>query len=119
VTIMTSASFQDWKFLTSREEGDDTYKEGDVLRATGNVAGTTANYVLKNAGQGIGSGVSTVASTLGDGIEAASSAIGVRQLGAGVNSLVTGVGDGVGDTISGGKLPFSFCFTVWVVSISL
>jgi hypothetical protein len=101
VTIMTAASFQDWKFLASREGGDDAYKEGDILRATGNIAGTTANFVFKGAGQGIGSGVSTVASTLGDGIEAASSAIGVRALGAGVNSLVTGVGGGVGETISG------------------
>ena len=101
VTIMTAASFQDWKFLASRESGDDAYKEGDIMRATGNIAGTTADFVFKGAGQGIGSGVSTVASSLGDGIEAATSAIGVRSLGAGVNSLVTGVGDGVGDTISG------------------
>jgi vacuolar protein sorting-associated protein 13A/C len=104
VTIMTAASFQDWKSLASREGGDDAYVDGDLLRATGNVAGTTVDYVLKNAGQGIGSGVSTVASTIGNKIEAATSAIGARGLGAGVNSVMTGVGDGVGDTISGGKL---------------
>ena len=103
VTIMTAASFQDWRALASREGGDDAYVDGDLLRATGNVAGTTADYVLKNAGQGIGSGVSTVASTLGNKIEVATSAIGARGLGAGVNSVVTGVGDGVGDTITGGK----------------
>jgi hypothetical protein len=102
VTIMSAASFQDWKSLAMREEGDDAYVDGDILRATGNVAGTTVNYVLKSAGQGIGTGVSTVTSSLGDGIEAASAAIGVRGLGAGVNSVVTGVGDGVSDTISGG-----------------
>ena len=106
VTIMTASSFQDWKSLASREGGDDAYVEGDVLRATGNVAGTTVDYVLKSAGQGIGTGVSTAASTIGNTIEAATTAIGVRGLGAGVNSVVTGVGDGVGDTISGGKAHF-------------
>ena len=102
VTIMTAASFQDWKALASRDGGDDAYVDGDLLRATGNVAGTTADYVLKNAGQGLGGGVSTVASSIGNTIEAATSAIGARGLGAGVNSVVTGVGDGVGDTITGG-----------------
>jgi hypothetical protein len=43
-----------------------------------------------------------VTSTLGDGIENVTGAVGVRALGAGVNSVVTGVGDGVSSTISGG-----------------
>jgi hypothetical protein len=102
VTIMTAASFQDWKSLTSREDGDGTYEEGDLLRATGNVAGISADYIFNRAGRGIGGGVSNVASTIGEGIESATDAIGVRAIGAGVNSLVSGVGDGVGDTISGG-----------------
>jgi hypothetical protein len=102
LTIVTASSFQDWKSLASRDSGDDTYKEGDLLRATGNVAGSTVNYIFQKAGQGLGSGVRNVASSLGDGIESATGAIGVRALGAGVNSVVSGVGDGVGSTISGG-----------------
>ena len=31
VTIMTAASFQDWKFLTSRQGGDDEYMEGSAI----------------------------------------------------------------------------------------
>jgi vacuolar protein sorting-associated protein 13A/C len=102
VTIMTATSFQDWKALSSREEGDDAFVEGDILRATGNIAGNAANYILRKAGRGIGQGVSNVTSSLGDGIESATGAIGVRALGAGVNSVVTGVGDGVSTTITGG-----------------
>lgn len=111
VTIMTAASFQDWKFLTSREGGDDAYEKGDLLRATGNVAGNTADYIFKGAGRGLGSGVSNMASTLGEGIESATHVIGARRLGAGVNSVVSGVGDGVGDAISGGEIPSTrdFC----------
>lgn len=104
LTILTAASFQDWKFLASREGGEDAFKEGDILRATGNVAGSTADYLFQQAGKGLGSGVRNVASSLGGGIESATDAIGVRALGAGVNSVVSGVGDGVGSTISGGAL---------------
>lgn len=101
ITILTSASFQDWKYLASRDDGNDEYMEGDFLRATGNLAGRSVNFVLKKASNRVGGGVSTVANTIGDGIESATDAMGVRALGAGVNSLVSGVGDGVGDTISG------------------
>jgi hypothetical protein len=101
VTIMTAASFQDWKFLASRDGGDDEFVEGDVLRVTGNLAGNMADFVLKRAGRGLGSGVKMATSSLGDGIESATGAIGAKQLGVGVNSLVSGVGDGVGETISG------------------
>jgi hypothetical protein len=102
VTIMTATSFQDWKSLSARDEGDDAFVEGDILRATGNIAGNTANYILRHAGRGIGQGVSNVTSTIGDGIENVTGALGVRALGAGVNSVVSGVGGGVADTISGG-----------------
>jgi hypothetical protein len=101
VTIMTAASFQDWKFLAARDGGDDEFVEGDILRVTGNIAGNTANYIFQKAGRGLGQGVSSITSTLGDGIENATGAIGARKVGAGVNSLVSGVGDGVGDTLSG------------------
>lgn len=101
LSILTSASFQDWKFLASRSDGNDDYVEGDYLRATGNIAGSSVNYVLKHAGHGVGGGLSMAANTFGDGIEFATGSIGLRPLGAGVNSLVSGVGDGVGDTIAG------------------
>lgn len=101
LSILTAASFQDWKYLASRQDGNDNYVEGDYLRATGNIAGSSVNYVLKHTGAGVGEGLSLVAHTIGDGIESATGAIGMRPLGAGVNSLVSGVGDGVGDTIAG------------------
>jgi hypothetical protein len=103
VTIMTAASFQDWKFLSARDGGDDEFVEGDLLRVTGNLAGNSANYVLKKAGAGLGKGVSRATNTFGDSIESASGAIGARHVGAGINSFVSGVGDGVGDTLTGGK----------------
>jgi vacuolar protein sorting-associated protein 13A/C len=107
VTLMTAASFQDWKFLASRDKGDDEYMEGDLLRVTGNLAGNTAGYIFKNMGRGLGSGVSAVTSSVGDSFENATEMVGAGSLGAGVNSLITGIGDGVGSTITGGKLLFS------------
>jgi hypothetical protein len=103
VTIMTAASFQDWKYLASRDVGDDEFMDGDILRVTGNLAGKTVGYVLRHAGRGIGDGVSNAASSVGQGIENVSAKMGVRIIGAGVNSMVTGVGEGVGDAVSGGK----------------
>jgi vacuolar protein sorting-associated protein 13A/C len=103
VTIMKAVSFQDWKFLASREEGDDEYVEGDILRVTGNAAGRTANYVLKKVGVGLGDGLSHATSKIGDGIENATEMVGVKSLGAGVNSVVSGVGEGVGETVKGGE----------------
>jgi len=103
VTIMTAASFQDWKSLAARDGGDDEFVDGDVLRVTGNLAGNTVSYVLRKAGRGIGKGVSGFTRTIGNEIENATGAVGARAVGAGVNSLVSGVGEGVGSTISGGK----------------
>ena len=103
VTLMTAASFQDWKFLADREEGDDAFVEGDLLRVTGNIAGSTANVLFKKAGRGLGHGVSFATGAIGNSIESASDAIGVKPVGAGVNAVVSGVGDGVASTITGGK----------------
>jgi len=103
VTIMTAASIQDWKYLAARDDGDDEFVDGDILRVTGNLAGNTANYVLKKASKGLGGGVGAMSNTIGDGIESAADAIGARQVGAGVNSLVSGVGEGVGDAVVGCK----------------
>lgn len=76
---------------------------GDILRATGNLAGKSASMVIRTVGKGIGNGVSNITHTLGDGIEDATGKIGARKLGAGVNSVISGVGDGVGKTVTGGK----------------
>ena len=103
VTIMTAASFQDWKYLAARDRGDDEFVEGDILRVTGNLAGNTANYVLQKAGKGLGSGFSTLTNKVGDGIESATELIGAKPIGAGLNSVVSGVGEGVSSTVSGGK----------------
>ena len=110
ITIMTAASFQDWKYLTARQDGTDNYVEGDLFRATGNLAGNSVSYVIGRTGKGLGKGVSNVASTIGGGIESVTSAIGARAVGAGVNSIVSGVGTGVGDTISGGTFLQSFLY---------
>lgn len=113
ITIMTAASFQDWKYLTARQDGTDNYVEGDLFRATGNLAGNSVSYVIGRTGKGLGKGVSNVASTIGGGIESVTSAIGARAVGAGVNSIVSGVGTGVGDTISGGT------FLQWPLYLSV
>jgi hypothetical protein len=103
ISIMSAASFQDWKFLASRDDGDDAFVDGDILRVTGNLAGKTANAVFRKAGEGLGRGVTFATSTLGDGIETATSAIGARRVGAGVNSVISGAGNGVADTLTGGR----------------
>jgi len=101
LTLLTAASFQDWKNLASRQEGDDEYLEGDIMRVTGNLAGRSANYIMKKAGMGLGGGISMATSKLGDGFESAAGAIGARSLGTGVNNVVSGVGEGVGQTLTG------------------
>lgn len=73
------------------------------MRATGNLAGKSANLVFKKVGQGMGNGVASLTNTIGDGIEDATGMIGARKVGAGVNSVLSGVGDGVGKTLTGGK----------------
>lgn len=101
VTILSAANFQDWRFLAARDEGDDEFVEGDVLRVTGNLAGNTANFLAKTVGEGLGGGLSSVTKSIGLGIENASDKVGARAVGAGVNSVVSGLGDGVGNTVAG------------------
>jgi len=101
VTLLSAASLQDWKFLAARDNGDDQYVDGDILRATGNLAGKSASMVMRKVGRGIGDGVSNITHSLGDGIEDATGKIGARKIGAGVNSVISGVGDGVGNTLTG------------------
>ena len=101
VSLITAASLQDWKYLASREVGDDEFVEGDILRATGNLAGMTAGHIFSKVGKGLGSGVKRLSYAVGDGIESSTELIGAKQVGTGVNSVVRGVGDGVGHTITG------------------
>jgi len=101
VSLLSAASLQDWRYLAARDNGDDEYMEGDILRATGNLAGKSASVVFKKVGQGVGGGVIKLGEAIGDGIEDGTSRIGARQFGSGVSSVVNGLGHGVGDTVSG------------------
>lgn len=101
VSILSAANFQDWKFLAARQEGDDEFVEGDVLRATGNLVGKSADFLAKKVGHGLGGGLSSMTKNIGEGIENASDKVGARALGAGVNSVVSGLGEGIGGTVIG------------------
>lgn len=79
------------------------FVSGDVLRATGNLAGMGAGALLGTVGQGLGGGVTKATGALGDGIENVTGLVGARKVGAGINTVVSGVGDGVGSTLTGGK----------------
>jgi hypothetical protein len=103
VTILSAVSFQDWKSLASRKNGDDDFQDGDIARVTGNLAGKSADMVFNKLGKGLGEGLSSITSKLGDEIENSSGKVGAKSFGAGVNSVVTGIGDGVGDTLKGGE----------------
>ncbi|KAL7576943.1 hypothetical protein ACA910_006700 [Epithemia clementina (nom. ined.)] len=101
VTLMTAMSLQDWKFLAARACGDDEFQDGDLVRAAGNLAGNTVNYVLKGTGRGIESVFKRGSSNLGAGIESVASKVGARAFGSSVNSVVSGVGGGMGEAVSG------------------
>lgn len=103
VTLLSAVSLQDWRFLAARDDGEEGFEDGDILRATGNLAGKSANLVLKRVGQGLGNGVSDLSRAVGNTIETSTEFIGAGRVGAGVNSVVSGVGEGVGDTLTGGK----------------
>lgn len=101
VSLLSAASVQDWRFLAARDDGNDEYVEGDILRATGNLAGKSAALVVKSVGRGVGGAFVGVSSFVGEGIEHGTSKIGARRVGTGVSSVVTGIGHGVGSTVSG------------------
>ena len=106
VSIMSAASFQDWKTLANRTEGGDDFMEGDLVRVAGNLAGKTANMVFKNVGKGMGNSVVKATSAVGNSFEHATAKVGARAVGAGVNSIISGVGGGVNESITGGKNGF-------------
>lgn len=116
VTLLTSASLQDWKYLAARGSGDDEYVEGDLLRATGNLTGKASHLIFKRVGETLGDGVSDFSRAVGSKIEMTSDMLGVGRVGAGVNSVVSGVGDGFGSALSGGK-KFGVGLSNWTVKL--
>lgn len=101
-TLLTATSIDEWKQLAGRDDGKDSYVEGDILRMGGNLAGKSAGYIVKQVGKGIGSTLKTGTSELGKGIQNVTEVMGIGVVGAGVNSLVSGVGEGVSSTVEGG-----------------
>ena len=105
LTILAATSFDDWKGLASRQEGDDEFVEGDILRVTGNLAGNAAGYLARNLGRAVGQGVENVTCSIGGGIEGATALVGAGTVGAKVNNALSGVGTGVNQSLSLGKWP--------------
>ena len=103
-SLLTATSIDEWKQLAGRDDGKESYVEGDILRMTGNLAGRSAGYLVKKVGEGLGKGFAAGTAEVGHGILNVSEAMGVGFLGAGVNSLVSGIGEGVGNTVEGGKI---------------
>jgi hypothetical protein len=69
VTLITSVSIQEWKTLTARTEGAESYVEGDVLRMTGHIIGCSAGYMFKKFGEGIGDSLTAVTGSQGENVE--------------------------------------------------
>ena len=103
-SLLTAASFEDWKFIAARTDGNDEFVDGDVLRATGNLAGTAAARILGATGRHLGGGVSGLTQVIGSGLETATTAVGAGNAGAGMNRAVRRFGDGVGGSIAGGEV---------------
>ena len=101
VTLMTATSIQDWKYLTARDSGGEDFIEGDLLRMTGNLAGRSAKFVLKQSGDYIRDTLVAVTGSIGGGIQEVTETVGLGQVGAGVNSVVSGLGEGVSSSVKG------------------
>jgi hypothetical protein len=100
-SLLTAVSLNDWNYLTSRDDGNEGYVEGDLLRLTGNVAGRGAGLLLKRVGQGVDEGLRAVTGGIGTEIQNAAEFVGVGVVGEGVNSALTGLGEGVGSAVKG------------------
>lgn len=101
VQLMTATSINDWKYLAARESGSEEFIEGDIFRVTGNLAGRSAKFVLKKSGDYIGDSLVAVTGVIGGGVQEATESVGLGQVGAGVNSVVTGFGVGVSKSVKG------------------
>ena len=101
VQLMTATSINDWKYLAARESGSEEFIEGDIFRVTGNLAGRSAKFVLKKSGDYIGDSLVAVTRGIGGGVQEATESVGLGQVGAGVNSVVTGLGVGVSKSVKG------------------
>jgi len=101
VQLMTATSINDWKYLAARESGSEEFIEGDIFRVTGNLAGRSAKFVLKKSGDYIGDSLVAVTGVIGGGVQEATESVGLGQVGAGVNSVVTGLGVGVSKSVKG------------------
>jgi hypothetical protein len=73
------------------------------LRVTGSVAGNSVAFAFNKVGKGIGSSVTMGLGAIGDGIENGAALLGARELGSGVNTVISGVGGAVGGTLQGGE----------------
>ena len=72
-----------------------------LFRVTGNLAGRSAKFVLKKSGDYIGDSLVAVTGAIGGGVQEATESVGLGQVGAGVNSVVTGLGVGVSKSVKG------------------
>ena len=103
VTILAAASFGDWKNLASRDNGDDEFVDGDVLRVTGSLAGNSVAFAFNKAGRGLNKSVTMGFDAIGGGIENGAAMLGAHDFGAGARTVLSGVGGGIGGTLQGGK----------------
>jgi len=104
-SLLRATSIQDWRNLTGREDGSDNYIAGDFFRSTGTLTGRSANFILKKSSSYVGIRISRGADSLGESIAKATDSIGAGEAGRRVSVVVSGLGQGVGDTVTGGKVP--------------
>ena len=104
VQILAAASFGDWKSLSARDDGDDEFVDGDLLRVSGTLAGNSVAFAFNKVGRGIGKGVTVGFEAIGGGIENGASLLGAKTFGLKANQAVAGVGGAVGGTLQGGKI---------------
>merc|ERR1712238_41910 len=100
VSLLSAASLQDWRYLAARDDGDDEYVEGDILRATGNLAGKSAGLVLTTFGHGVGDAVSGVGTGASKFFQGAGQ--GVGHVFGGVSGGALQIGKGIGKGIATG-----------------
>lgn len=101
VTILAAATFGDWKDLAARDEGDDEFVDGDLLRVTGSVAGNSVAFAFNKVGRDLGSSVTVGVQAIGQGVENGAALLGAKGLGTGANAVISGAGGFVGGTLQG------------------